>query len=105
MNEFVNAPVLYVFLTQRPKNGRRIRYQFSQMELKDYDNGYNGFGWLILAKLYLFKDYSKFVSCNNYKILLLNKKNEEDKSYREWARKKKKRNKIIKFLELLKNGI
>lgn len=105
MREFVNASVLYVFLTQRPKNGRRIRYQFSQMELKDYDNGYNGFGWLILAKLYLFEDYSKFVSYDNYKLLLLKSKKERDIAYRKWARKIKKRNKVIKFLELLKNVI
>lgn len=95
--------VLVVCLTNRPKNNLRIRYCLSKGTYLNSYNDHNGYDWLVLARLYLYDN--TFVSKEKYYDLLLQKEKENKLIDRRRAKKIQNRNKIIHFLEVLKNGL
>ena len=89
----------------RENNEKHLIYHLNVTAYKDYKVGtYNSYDWLVLANLKLYYD-GLFYNQQKYHTLLLKDREKRALDDRKRAKKIEKRNKLVEFLEVLKNGI
>lgn len=95
---------MYLIIFYRENNKKHLVYHLNTGISIEYEVGeYNGYSWLVLAKLVLY--HGIFLNEYTFRSLLQRNADIWYENNRRRAEKIKKRNKLITFLEGIRNGI